>query len=234
MIAVLLSLVVLTPGQQPAGQRVTAPVSPTVPRRVHDIGVEMRGLLRAQARAKTDLESCRLVQQMCILFREVVRHPQWESSERLMAHKAQLSARLRKVSQRLQSQLSRRQREVFRRTYEPDILAATDRFAKELQWMGATLGGPAQLVAFATGLSGASTGSAAPALDAAGGAAVNDAQQLIELIQRTIMPEFWDRNGGPGTIVYYAPVHALVVRAARGVHQRLGGLLQGAARRGGR
>ena len=192
----------------------------------------MRGLLRAQARAKTDLESCRLVQQMCSLFREVVRHPRWESSDRLMAYKAQLSARLRKVSQRLQSQLSRRQREAFRWAYEPDMLAATDRFAKELQWMGATLGGPAQLVTLALGLSGASSVSTSPALDGAGGAAVNDAQQLIELIQRTIMPEFWDRNGGPGTIIYYAPVHALVVRATRGVHQRLGGLLQGARRDG--
>ena len=233
MVAVLLSLMVLTPGQQPAGQSVDPPVPLIAPRRVHDIGVEMRGLLRAQARARTDLESCRLVQQMCSLFREVVRHPRWESSDRLMAYKAQLSARLRKVSQRLQSQLSRRQREVFRRAYEPDMLAATDRFAKELQWMGATLGGPAQLFTLAQGLSGASSVSTSPALDGAGGAAVNDAQQLIELIQRTIMPEFWDRNGGPGTIVYYAPVHALVVRATRGVHQRLGGLLQG-ARRGGR
>ena len=232
MVAVLLSLVVLTPGQQPPGQLVTPPVSSTVPRRVHDIGVAMRGLLRAQARARTDLESYRFVQQMCSLFREVVRHPRWESSDRLMAYKAQLSARLRKVSQRLQTQLSRRQREAFHRAYEPDTLAATDRFAKELQWMGATLGGPAQLVTFAQGLSGASTVSASLALGGAGGAAVNDAQQLIELIQRTIMPEFWDRNGGPGTMVYYAPVHALVVRATRGVHQRLGGLLQGARRDG--
>ena len=140
MVAVLLSLVVLTPGQQPAGQPVDPPVPSTTPRRVHDIGVEMRGLLRAQARARTDLESGRLVQQMCSLFQEVVRHPRWESSDRLMAYKAQLSARLRKVSQRLQSQLSRRQREAFRWAYEPDMLAATDRFAKELQWMGATLG----------------------------------------------------------------------------------------------
>ena len=232
MVAVLLSLVVLTPGQQPPGQLVTPPVSSTVPRRVHDIGVAMRGLLRAQARARTDLESYRFVQQMCSLFREVVRHPRWESSDRLMAYKAQLSARLRKVSQRLQTQLSRRQREAFHRAYEPDTLAATDRFAKELQWMGATLGGPAQLVTFAQGLSGASTVSASLAVGGAGGAAVNDAQQLIELIQRTIMPEFWDRNGGPGTMVYYAPVHALVVRATRGVHQRLGGLLQGARRDG--
>ena len=232
MVAVLLSLVVLTPGQQPPGQLVTPPVSSTVPRRVHDIGVAMRGLLRAQARARTDLESYRFVQQMCSLFREVVRHPRWESSDRLMAYKAQLSARLRKVSQRLQTQLSRRQREAFHRAYEPDTLAATDRFAKELQWMGATLGGPAQLLTFAQGLSGASTVSASLALGGAGGAAVNDAQQLIELIQRTIMPEFWDRNGGPGTMVYYAPVHALVVRATRGVHQRLGGLLQGARRDG--
>ena len=234
MAAVLFSLVILIPGQQSAGPAVRQPVRSTAPRRVHDIGVEMRRLLRAQARARSDLESSRSVEQMCTLFQEVVRHPRWESSDRLLAYKAQLSARLRKVSLGLQRQLSRRQREAFRRTYEPEILAATDRFAEELQWMAATLGGPAQLVAYAQGLSGTSSAFGQRPVGAAGGRATADeGQQLVELIQRTIMPEFWDRNGGAGTIVYYAPLHALVVRATREVHQRLDGLFQG-ARRGGR
>ncbi|MEE3371428.1 MAG: hypothetical protein VX346_18990 [Planctomycetota bacterium] len=234
MSVALFSLLVLIPGQHPAVSAVTPPVTVIAPRRVHDIGVEMRRLLRAQARARSDLESFRSVQQMCALFREVVHHPRWESSDRLLVYKSQLSARLRKVSQSLQRRLSRRQRAMFRRTYQPEILALTDRFAEELQWMGTTFGGPAQLVAYAQGAPETTLSGAQHLVGGGGGrATVDEGQQLIELIQRTIMPEFWDRNGGPGTIAYYAPLHALVVRATRGVHQRLEGLLEG-ARRGGR
>ena len=49
---------------------------------------------------------------------------------------------------------------------------------------------------------------------------------LVELIERTIVPDFWDTNGGPGSIRYYYPLHALVVRATSEVHYRVGGLLE--------
>ena len=232
--AVLFSLLSLIPGQQAADPVLLPPATLATPRRVHDIGVEVRQLLRAQARASTDVASHGYVRQMCVLFQEIVRHPRWQWSDRLLAYKAQLSARLRKVSRRLEYQLSRRQRALFRRTYRPEVLAATDRLAEELQWMGATLGGPAQLVAYAQGSSETLANRSQRTSGATGGgAATDEGLQLIELIQRTITPEFWDVNGGPGTIVYYAPLHALVVRATAGVHHRVGGLLQG-ARRGAR
>jgi hypothetical protein len=55
---------------------------------------------------------------------------------------------------------------------------------------------------------------------------------LVELIQRTIAPGFWDVNGGPGTIVYYAPLRALVVRATGEIHGNLRGALGGLRRAG--
>jgi hypothetical protein len=58
-------------------------------------------------------------------------------------------------------------------------------------------------------------------------------EALVELIERTIAPEFWDVHGGPGTIIYYRPLHVLVVRATSEVHGHVGGLL-GAARDAGR
>jgi hypothetical protein len=48
---------------------------------------------------------------------------------------------------------------------------------------------------------------------------------LVELIERTINPAFWDVAGGPGTIVYYRPLQCLVVRATSEVHGRVGGLV---------
>jgi hypothetical protein len=48
---------------------------------------------------------------------------------------------------------------------------------------------------------------------------------LVALIERTIAPEFWDVNGGPGTIVYYRPLRVLVVHATIDVHHRIGGVI---------
>jgi hypothetical protein len=45
------------------------------------------------------------------------------------------------------------------------------------------------------------------------------------LIERTICPEFWDVNGGPGTIYYYYPLRVIAVRATSEVHHRIGGTL---------
>jgi hypothetical protein len=50
-------------------------------------------------------------------------------------------------------------------------------------------------------------------------------EALVSLIERTIAPDFWDVHGGPGTIVYYRPLHALVVRATDDVHGRVGRVL---------
>jgi hypothetical protein len=61
----------------------------------------------------------------------------------------------------------------------------------------------------------------------AGGTAaeLSNAQALIDLITRTIEPDSWAENGGRGTITYFAPVHALVVRNTLHVHEQIGGVL---------
>jgi hypothetical protein len=61
----------------------------------------------------------------------------------------------------------------------------------------------------------------------AGGTAAElaGAQALIDLITRTIEPDSWAENGGRGTISYFAPVHALVVRNTLHVHEQIGGVL---------
>jgi hypothetical protein len=49
---------------------------------------------------------------------------------------------------------------------------------------------------------------------------------LVELIQRTIAPTSWDVNGGPGSIYYWYPGHALVIRQMDSVHEDIDGLLR--------
>ena len=58
-----------------------------------------------------------------------------------------------------------------------------------------------------------------------GGAAQNanadNGQQLVDLIQNTILPKSWDVNGGNGSIYYWQQQHAIVVRATGEVHDEI-------------
>lgn len=51
-------------------------------------------------------------------------------------------------------------------------------------------------------------------------------QELITLIQDTIAPDSWNVRGGRGSIGYFSPIHALVIRANGEVHHQIGGTLE--------
>jgi len=79
----------------------------------------------------------------------------------------------------------------------------------------------------------AGRGGAAPIRAAGGGQMARPAgqagdggQALVELIQNVIAPSTWDVNGGSGSIRYWRPGHALVVRQTEQVHEDIGGLLR--------
>ena len=45
------------------------------------------------------------------------------------------------------------------------------------------------------------------------------------LIEATISPDTWNINGGNGAIVYFAPLHVLVISAPTEVHAQVGDVL---------
>lgn len=63
-------------------------------------------------------------------------------------------------------------------------------------------------------------GQPAAALGPAGNVGVPDyGPALVDLIQRTIAPDSWDIRGGPGSIYYWRPGRALVVRQTTEAHE---------------
>lgn len=66
----------------------------------------------------------------------------------------------------------------------------------------------------------------APKPGAPGGGAEEEGEALVELIRRTIAPDSWDVNGGPGSITYFRPLKVLVVRQTGEIHWLLGGFRQ--------
>lgn len=58
---------------------------------------------------------------------------------------------------------------------------------------------------------------------AGAGSILANALELIDLIQNAIEPESWKANGGLGTIDFYRPLNALVIRNTLPVHKQIGG-----------
>jgi hypothetical protein len=55
---------------------------------------------------------------------------------------------------------------------------------------------------------------------------VDYGQGLIDLIQTVVRPESWDVHGGPGSIFYWYPGRALVIRQTDEIHDEILGVLE--------
>lgn len=182
----------------------------------HEIEAELRQLLRQQVQARTDGEKSILVQRQCALHAELVRDPRLVNSDALKSYRNELAARLRKTASSMKQQLKRASNLEVARTGKPAFAAE---FASPLE-VDASLAAALQLTDF--------TLASPQQWFANGGAAQQDlgGAALVDLIERTLNPQFWDRAGGPGKIAYYAPLQCLVVRATSEVHEQVGGSVE--------
>ncbi len=192
------------------------------PRRYHEINNDIRAALRAETHARTQEERATAIRKMCALHDELSRDPRLELSGTLKSYKAKLWSRMTRVKKDLQRQLSDTASKSAAALGDADLAAmgeVTSSMADQIGFLNYTMGGPSYVFSQSGG--------------ALGGGMVNDySQELIDLIQRTIKPDHWDVAGGPGSMFYYRPLMALVVRATSEVHGDVGGLM-GALRRAG-
>lgn len=193
------------------------------PRRYHEIERDISEALRSEARAQEPQAQAEAVRKMCAVYRELTSDPRLATSDELKSYKARLWSRMTRIKRELEQRVARQAgKKPGRGPDEAESQAIQDAatsLAAQMSYSNYTLGGPAYVLSH----SGAAFG---------GGAVSDHAQELIDLIQRTISPDFWDVAGGPGSMFYYRPLMALVVRATSEVHDDVGGLL-GALRRAG-
>ncbi len=180
-------------------------------RRYHEISRDLSAAMRREATAPTKADRATAIHQLTVLYRELKADPRLSESETLTKHKNRLWGRLIRVKKDLQHEFKRSDHAA---TSNADASAdeLTLGLTESLSLVGYTSGGPAHLLSQVRGAGG-------------GGAIPDYGPGLVALIERTIAPEFWDVAGGPGTIVYYAPLRALVVRATSEVHHNVGGVL---------
>ena len=194
-----------------------------VPRAYHEIRRDLDQLLRDEASAKDHAQRSEAVHAIAALYGELVRDPRLATSPTLQQYKARLWRRLVDVKEDIERRQAQRERLRERSMPREQLVqlreaeAAAEResqaLADQLALVGYSLGGPAQVFASSGG--------------AFGGGPVDHGTELVRLIEHTIAPDFWDTNGGPGSIFYYAPLHALVVRATDDIHGHVGGLVEG-------
>jgi hypothetical protein len=184
------------------------------PREIHVIRREVSDLLRAESNAATDAERGRTVRRLAEVYLEIVGDERFTSHPTLQQQRNKVWTRLT----RIRDELKRRRGSEARTPREPSPddeqgqheLAGS--LAAHLHLASQTMGGPSAVFAEAAG----------------GGAIVDDySEELIDLITNTINPSHWNINGGPGSIAYYRPAMALVVRASSEVQGRVGDVVGG-------
>jgi len=208
--AVLPLLVVLSLG---------APDSAAAPSQVpfHEYQQQVSDLLKRESQGKTDRARAAAVAEMCHLHGEIVHDARYSDSDVLKEYRSRLWSRLTKVKGELKAQLARDRKN----------RAALDTL-QVLESANSANVAAADLLATSLALAGELQGAGTPFLALGGAPAPPDwGPDLVDLIERTINPAFWDVVGGPGTIIYYRPLQCLVVSATAEVHGNIGNLLGG-------
>jgi hypothetical protein len=202
-------------------------MAPPLPplRSIAAIRTQLDELATRESQAQSPAERAAVAVAMTELFLEIKRDPRLVASGSLQVVQQRLRGRLLRIKKDV---LAKMKRDGVRdeTLTDAEVLAMADAeyvtqsLTDHFSLASATLGGPATL------FNQAHSHNRPVVIGARGGGTAFDyGPALVDLIQRTIVPDFWDVNGGKGTIVYYRPLLCLVVRATSEVHHRIGGTL---------
>jgi hypothetical protein len=192
-------LLLLASGGASTAAQPPAVRSPTA-RPVRPMLADAQQVLRDEAVAQNRQQREAAIRALIRLYQDAVTHPKLASSETLQRNVLRLRGRLRRVARQLRqaedqgkSDQPGRQPEAARRP--PEAKPRTRVLAQQQGGIRPVARGQGRAAAL---------GQPQPA---------DYGLALVDLIERTISPPIWDVNGGPATVVYFAPRHALVVRA---------------------
>ena len=173
---------------------------------------DISAFLRNQAIAQTEFEHAAAIRDLCTLAIEIRYDRRFERSARMQVLMKRIRSRLDKIAQKEAKRINRLETNDIQLLAQEVSLedSIDDMLSDNLEISGFASGGPLAFFSQTYGANG-------------GGIIRANADDLIRLIQSTISPSFWDVNGGVGTIQFYAPLNALVIRATEDIHYRIGG-----------
>ena len=168
---------------------------------------------------------------LCQLHSQVVNDPRFVNSHQLQGMRVVAANRLKDYARQVRNQDLRSQREKEKsnssrsesQPASPTVSTVDDEYDNEydaaaydsayetMTASGTLTGGPQQLFGYLGG-------NFAPPWD--------HGEELVRLIENTINPDFWQRNGGEGRIHYFRPLRVLVVGASTQVQEETLDLLR--------
>jgi hypothetical protein len=181
----------------------------------HQINLDVKAFARRVSQAQSNADRASALVDLCLLHCEIVSHERFATSPTLQGYRG----KVRLILNEFQKDAARATRAAERQTSrrQPRDNSAQESLADNALltlltddhlWLSSQLqGGPAIVSQYA-----------GPYF---GGITQEDVDQLIELIESTIHPDTWAANGGAGSIHYWGPGLALVVRATTTVHEDL-------------
>ncbi|MEQ8787585.1 MAG: hypothetical protein RIC55_14875 [Pirellulaceae bacterium] len=220
MSALAITLIVLTLSADAPESAAAENQEASEPRSLVETNRAIFALVRREATAKSPEQRDAAVRAMAALYLEIVQDPRLTVTPLLQQYKARLWRKLVDIKKDLEREIALAERRE-EREHSVDELAKLRAARQEAAVVGDSLSNQLALVEYSMGGPGRVF---AESRGAFGGAPVRDhGEELVRLIERTISPEFWEVNGGPGAIFYYAPLHALVISATDDIHRRIGG-----------
>lgn len=196
----------------------TEPAAAPTPRSLTAIRTDVSDALRAEATSRRGGDNTPQVMRLVDLYLEMAGHPRRDNSPLLADLGLQVRLRLQTVRERVERRISEKN-SLAKKSPKPATVA--DKAERRVLAQQVAPPGAAGAQRNAVGLGAAVTvGSNVAARPTDFG------PELVELIEAVVSPATWRINGGNGAIVYYSPLHVLVVSAPDDVHAQVGGVLQ--------
>jgi hypothetical protein len=183
------------------------------PRSISAIQADVHMALHEEAATRRAGNNTPQVLRLVDIYREMAAHPQRDISFTLRELGQQVRTRL--VT--LKDHINRHSGQAAMRATKKTTIA-TSLATPESRILAQQLPAPAKPV-------NPNQPAAAPANTTSARRPTDYGLELIALIEATISPDTWNINGGPGAIVYYEPLRAIVVSAPEDVHTEIGGAL---------
>lgn len=217
------------------------------PRSLAVIHQQVRTQEKAVARSKTDEDKSKSIATLCSLFVEIGEHPDLPKSQTFQSLSVRLRSRLSGIEKRTIDELRRRKiaepesmiedSKAFRRSRYLASKGITIRHGTSRE--SASSGAQRSSAGESRSSSGSeggeqSTGNTTGDGDAAGETVNGNAAPgglpdfgwgLVDLIRKTIRPDYWAVSGGPGKAIYFGPSRAIVIHGSWTVQEDVAELL---------
>src|SRR4051794_30142957 len=194
------------------------PTAAPAPRSLTAIRTDVSDALRAEATSRRAGDNTPQVMRLVDLYLEMAAHPRRDTSPLLADLGQQVRLRLQTVRERVERRIPEKN-SLSKKSPKPAKIADKGESRVLAQQVAPPGAAGAQRNAVGVG--------AAVAIAPNVAARPTDfGPELVELIEAVVSPATWRINGGNGAIVYYSPLHVLVVSAPDDVHGQVSGALK--------